>query len=306
MTMAQTSVIDRTVVPVEGAHVVLDAALATGSPRAAALQMRDLAPMLDLDRAREASMNEGQGVVVAIEPRSAALAVRWLPAHEPTTIHNHGSWGAAVVVDGADRYERFTVADGGAALDATFWLEAGDLVWWLDPPADLHRQVALDSGALELVLLAEPRPRNLSQDFTEIDVLGDARPLADALLTAYLDRSFAPLRPHYDADVLADLNVPSWRLQIAGRDEFEQLFDHEELGQNKQRLRAFRAFPTTDGCVVEIEASFRHDEETRLWRDIHVLRTRDGNVSEHLVYCTGFWDAATIAKQAADARMVRP
>ena len=61
-----------------------------------------------------------------------------------------------------------------------------------------------------------------------------------------------------------------------------------------------------DGCVVEVAVRFNHGDETRRWRDIHVTRRRDGPVTEHFAYCTGHWDAATIARHDAEAPMVRP
>jgi ketosteroid isomerase-like protein len=216
-------------------------------------------------------------------------------------VHDHGSWGAAVVVDGGERYERFTVVDGRAVLDTTFWLEPGDAVWWLDPPGDVHRQRAAEGGATELVLVAAPR--RTAAELVAVDV---PRPLAEAMLAAYRGRRFAPLREHYAEDVLVDVNVPSWRFQVVGRSALEELFDRDELGLPELRLRAFRAVPTVDGCLVEVEVRARRGAETVQWRDIHVLHVRDGKVAEHVTYCTGHWDAAAIAGQDAEAPMVRP
>lgn len=73
-----------------------------------------------------------------------------------------------------------------------------------------------------------------------------------------------------------------------------------------QQLESFRAVPTLDGCVTEVAVRFNYRRETRRWRDIHVLRRRDGHVTEHLAYCTGHWDAATIARHEPEATIVRP
>ena len=155
-----------------------------------------------------------------------------------------------------------------------------------------------------MLVTAPPHARR--REFAAADVLGAARPLADAVLAAYRERRFAPLREHYHDDVLADVNVPSWRFQVAGRATVEELFDRDELGLPDLRLRSFRAVPTADGCVVEVEVRARRGDDTVQWRDIHVLRVRDGKVAEHVTYCIGHWDAATIAAQDADAPMVRP
>ena len=203
--------LDRSFVATGGAADVLAAALGAGAPRDAARRLRDLAPALDLAEARAASRRDGRGVVVATQG-DAALAVRWFAPGVATAVHDHGSWGAAVVVDGRDRYERFTVVDGRAVLDTTFWLEPGDAVWWLDPPGDVHRQQAAEGGATELVLVAAPR--RPAAELVAVDV---PRPLAEAMLAAYRGRRFAPLREHYAEDVLVDVNVPSWRFQVTGR-----------------------------------------------------------------------------------------
>jgi ketosteroid isomerase-like protein len=216
-------------------------------------------------------------------------------------VHDHGSWGAAVVLDGRDRYERFTVVDGRAVLDTTFWLEPGEAVWWLDPPGDVHRQEAAVGGATELVLVGAP-PRQTA----ELVVVDVPCPLAEAVLAAYRDRRFAPLREHYRADVLADVNVPSWRFQVAGRASVEELFDRDELGLPDLRLRSFRAVPTVDGCVVEVEVRARRGAATVQWRAVHLLHARDGKVAEHVTYCSGHWDATAIAGHDAEAPMVRP
>jgi ketosteroid isomerase-like protein len=292
--------LDRSFLATDGAADVLVAALGAGTPRDAARRLRDLAPALDLAEARAASRRDGRGVVVATQG-DAALAVRWFAPGVATAVHDHGSWGAAVVVDGGDRYERFTVADGRAVLDTTFWLEPGDAVWWLDPPGDVHRQQAAEGGATELVLVAAPR--RPAAELVAVDV---PCPLAEAMLAAYRGRRFAPLREHYAEDVLVDVNVPSWRFQVTGRSALEELFDRDELGLPDLRLRAFRAVPTGDGCVVEVEVRARRGTETVQWRDIHVLHVRDGKVAEHVTYCTGHWDAAAIAGQDAEAPMVRP
>jgi len=294
--------IDRSFVTVGGAADVLAAAHGAGSPSDAARRLRVLAPTLDLTEARATAQRDGRGVVVAADPETGgALAVRWLASGLPTAIHDHGSWGAAVVVDGRGRYERFTVQDGRAVLDTTFWLEPGDAIWWHDPPGDVHRQEAAEGGSTELVLVAAP-----ARQAAELVVVDTPHSLADAMLAAYRERRFAPLREHYHDDVFVDVNVPSWRFQVTGRTAVEELFDRDELGLPDLRLRAYRAVPTVDGCVVEVEVRARRGAETVQWRAVHVLHVRDGKVAEHVTYCSGHWDAAAIAGQDAEAPMVRP
>lgn len=294
---------DRSFVAVDGASGVLAAALDAGAPHAAARRLRELAPTLDVADARAVSQRDGRGVVIAAHA-GAALAVRWLAPGAATAVHEHGGWGAAVVVDGHDRYERYELSDGHAVLDTTFWLGPGDAVSWLAPPGDVHRQEATDGGATELVLVSAPPIE--SHAFTVTDGLGAARPLTDALLAAYRTQRFAPLREHYHDEVLVDVNVPSWRFQLTGLAALEVVIDRDEFGLPDLRLRSFRALPTADGCAAEVDVRARRGAEAVQWRALHVLRVRAGKVVEHVTYCSGHWAAATIAAHDADAAMVRP
>jgi hypothetical protein len=152
----------RTFVMVDGAADVLAAALAAGSPEAAAMQLRALGPRLDVSAARDAALAEGRGVVIAADASGAALALRWFAPGAPTAIHGHGTWGAALVLEGNDRYERFEIRDTTPKLDSMFLLEEGDVVWWLDPPHDVHRQEGVGDGALELLVIGQQaRPSDL-------------------------------------------------------------------------------------------------------------------------------------------------
>ena len=112
----------------------------------------------------------------------------------------------------------------------------------------------------------------------------------------------------YRADALLDANVPQWRYQLQGPAAIgEQL--HEEWAPVLAaggRVTALRATPVDTGLVVETEGRFSQDGEECLWRDIHVFRTESEAIVEHTFYCTGVWDAATIARQAVEAPMVRP
>jgi predicted metal-dependent enzyme (double-stranded beta helix superfamily) len=84
----------------------------------------------------------------------------------PTSVHDHGSWGVACVVQGRDRYQQWERLDDGS--DATHAevrmqteqdLGPGDVVTWSGPPHDLHAQQGVDGPAWELVLFG----RNVTQ-----------------------------------------------------------------------------------------------------------------------------------------------
>jgi predicted metal-dependent enzyme (double-stranded beta helix superfamily) len=76
-----------------------------------------------------------------------------------TGVHDHGSWGVAVVVDGQDRYQRWErlddgEADGQAQLTLAEEVVAGPghITWWFDRPHDIHNQQGVGGPVRELVL----------------------------------------------------------------------------------------------------------------------------------------------------------
>jgi len=93
---------------------------------------------------------------------SCALMLAKFPPDAPTPIHNHNSWGVACVVQGRDRYRRWVrqgdASDSGQAdlhLAEEFELEAGDFVWFLGPPHDIHSQQGVGEAAWELVFFGK-------------------------------------------------------------------------------------------------------------------------------------------------------
>ena len=110
----------------------------------------------------------------------------------------------------------------------------------------------------------------------------------------------------YRPDALLDVSVPQWRYQLQGREAIRQALIEElaPLG-GSARVTGQRATRTDDGVVVELEVRFEQDGEERQWREVHLFHTDGAAITEHLNYCTGVWDAATIARQAVEAPMVR-
>lgn len=100
-----------------------------------------------------------RAIVLAGGEPGPALAARAFHPGQPTAVHDHGCAGAAILVEGRQRYQRFTPDGSGQAiahLTSTWELGLGDVVGWEGPPDDIHRQVALGSAAIELVLLCGP------------------------------------------------------------------------------------------------------------------------------------------------------
>ncbi|MGH9149829.1 MAG: nuclear transport factor 2 family protein [Acidimicrobiales bacterium] len=131
--------------------------------------------------------------------------------------------------------------------------------------------------------------------------------LMEAIVERLVALNWAGLAELYRPDALLDANVPEWRYQLQGRGAIRAQFEQEaaEAGTGT-RVTWWRAVPTGDGVVVEVEARFDHDGEERLWRQVNILRTDGEAVTAHILYCTGIWDAATIARQAVEAPMVAP
>ena len=126
------------------------------------------------------------------------------------------------------------------------------------------------------------------------------------LITARLSAlDFDGLAELYRPDALLDVSVPQWRYQLQGREAIRQALAEElALVVGNGRVTGQRATRTDDGVVVELEVRFVQDGEERQWREVHLFHTDGTAITEHLNYCTGVWDAATIARQAVEAPMV--
>ena len=110
----------------------------------------------------------------------------------------------------------------------------------------------------------------------------------------------------YRPDALLDANVPQWRFQLRGRDAIRQAL-LEEAAEHLRgcgRVSGWRVTRTGDGTVVELEVRFPEEAEERLWREVHLFHTDGEAITEHVIYCTGVWDADTIARQALETPMV--
>jgi hypothetical protein len=98
-----------------------------------------------------------------------ALMLAWFPHEQPTPVHNHNTWGVLCVVRGRDRYLRWVREDDGADPDRARLrlaeertLRAGDVLWFQEPPHDIHSQQGIDAAAWELVYFGcnpNSRPR---------------------------------------------------------------------------------------------------------------------------------------------------
>jgi predicted metal-dependent enzyme (double-stranded beta helix superfamily) len=138
------------------AHLLRDLALQPG-----------ILPDVALERLHDAGStatilhqgNDGRG----------ALMLLRLPDDAPTPVHNHNTWGVAVVIQGENRYWRWERLDdlsdpdhAELRLGEEFVHGPGEYVLWGDPPHDLHAQQGEGGVAYEFVFFGRNpnlRPR---------------------------------------------------------------------------------------------------------------------------------------------------
>lgn len=294
--MAPHRLADSNRVEVAGAAEVLDAFVgrcAAGMTPGIAAARSLAAANLDWRSGRREILTADRSVVLADHPDGPVLAAKRLDPATPTTVHGHGCAGAAIVVEGHQRYERYErfqrIGDATARLESIHDLLMDDIVWWGDPPDDLHRQTGMRAGAIELILLARP-PSNPVDLMPEVI---EETELRAAVVAAFLDGDVSGLEPWYYDCVLADVNAPHQRFQICGRAEVLGVVEHEEFAKLQRRLTFLRATDTADGLLLETELRYTEDGELRHCREAHNLRCRGGRIVEHVVWCTGVSDAET-------------
>lgn len=123
-----------------------------------------------LDRADLAGLHGSAGATILCEGAGgSALMLACFPTDAPTPVHNHNSWGIVCVVRGTDRYLRWEREDDGAdpararlRLADERILRTGDVLWFQEPPHDIHSQQAIGAPAWELVYFGRnpnTRPR---------------------------------------------------------------------------------------------------------------------------------------------------
>lgn len=104
------------------------------------------------------------------ETGDCALMLARFPAEAPTPVHNHNSWGIALVIRGRDRYLRWERLDDATdpehaelRLAEELELGPGEFVYFHEPPHDIHSQQGIGDAAWELVFFgANPnrKPRS--------------------------------------------------------------------------------------------------------------------------------------------------
>ncbi len=234
--------------------------------------------------------------MIAHRPGGPALAVRWFAPGVPTTIHGHGTWGVAMVVEGHQVCERWEATGAGRArLAGERELAAGDIIHWAPPPGDVHRQQGARAGALEVIALGGPPCEG--PPYEPESALEQA---ADALRRYDL----AALRALCRADLVLDANTPHWRFQLQGPETVFEAITAGLAGIEEPRVTASRVTRAASAVAVEVEVRSGQGDQERMWREVHLLRGGDDGIAEDTTYCTGIWDGPAIARHAAEAPMV--
>jgi hypothetical protein len=129
--------------------------------------------------------------------------------------------------------------------------------------------------------------------------------LADRIVDCLVRGDRETLVALYHPRALLDANVPRWRFQLTGRAAIGEALA-TELEVPGRRVAGLRRTGLVGGVLVENEIRFPGGDGEELWRNAHVFRFDGAAIVEHTVWCTGIWDPGTIARQVAEAPMVRP
>jgi hypothetical protein len=132
-----------------------------------------------------------------------------------------------------------------------------------------------------------------------------ATSLADTVRRCYETGDWEGLAALYAPDVLFDMHPPGWRYQIEGAEavaaQWKAMIDQFD----DFRVTWVRGTPTDRGVVIEWEMHAGHGDDEHLCRQVDIHHSDGERITEHVVFCGGMWDAATIVRHRAEAPMVR-
>ena len=103
----------------------------------------------------------------------------------------------------------------------------------------------------------------------------------------------------YAEDALFDCNVPEWRFQRKGLGEIA--VQYRDWYPEPPRRLEWKETPTDFGAVVEQADWTSEGGEEQYSRSLHLLHVDGGRIVRHVLYCTGWWDQATVQRQAREA-----
>lgn len=132
-----------------------------------------------------------------------------------------------------------------------------------------------------------------------------ATDLSDTVRRCYETEDWDGLAAQYAPDVLFDMHPPSWRYQIQGANEVSTQWKGMIAQFEDFRVTWVRATPTDGGVAVEWEMRAGRGDEEILCRQVDILHGDGNAITEHVCFCGGVWDPATIARQKAEAPIIR-
>lgn len=132
-----------------------------------------------------------------------------------------------------------------------------------------------------------------------------AEALARKIERCLRDLDVEALAQLYHPDVVLDSFPPEWRFQVQGPDEILAWYRRTLAQADDIRCTWTRTSVGGDVVVVEWELRFGPPDEEHLVREINLFRTDGERIVEQASYCTGVWDPETVARQRAEAPMVR-
>ena len=102
-----------------------------------------------------------------------------------------------------------------------------------------------------------------------------------------------------------DMNLPTWRFQLRGAEKVSDYFATQFGQLPTVSCTQFRLHAEANPIIVESESRFDGPDGQYLWRAVDIVHVEDGRIVSLTQYCSGCWDPATIARQAAEAPMIR-
>jgi ketosteroid isomerase-like protein len=129
--------------------------------------------------------------------------------------------------------------------------------------------------------------------------------VVDRLVAAMRDADWNAITATYAPDVLLDMNLPTWRFQLQGRDAVAEYFVEQTGELTELRTTQHMVYMTDNGVIIEEEMRFDGDGGEYLWRAVDIFVIDGDAVTEHRQYCTGCWPPDQIARQTVEAPMVR-
>ncbi len=115
----------------------------------------------------------------------------------------------------------------------------------------------------------------------------------------------ARIAERYSGNVLLDLDMPMWRLQLQGRDAASQVLEEQLEELPNLRTTWIRATTAENTVVAEYELRWDGPDGEQLSRAVSVFRLAADQIVEHSDYCCGAWSPADIARNKAEAPIVR-